>query len=33
MFAFKVNNQLKGANTRLLRKYVFIVNFPILNFQ
>ena len=29
MFVFKVNNQLKGANTCLLRKYVFIVNFPI----
>ena len=29
MFVFKVNNQPKGTNTCLLRKYVFIVNFPI----
>ena len=29
MFVFKVNNQLKDTNTCLLRKYVFIVNFPI----
>ena len=29
MFIFKVNNQLKGTNTCLLRMYVFIVNFPI----
>ena len=29
MFVFKVNNQLKGTYTCLLRKYVFIVNFPI----
>ena len=29
MFEFKVNNQLKGTKRCLLRKYVFIVNFPI----
>ena len=29
MFVFKANNQLKGTNTCLVRKYVFIVNSPI----
>ena len=28
MFVFKVYNQLKGTNTCLLRKYIFIINFP-----